>query len=219
MTSERIGTPRRRLAYVVLVGALGLALGVWLASRLQPGYVPQPSTDLAATVLPEPKPLTEFRAQDQNQAPFTLARLKGHWSFLFFGYTHCPDVCPTTLAALAQVHDRLAQSPGALDATQFVFVSVDPERDSPEQLGRYVRYFHPGFLGVTAPEADLDKLARQLGVLHVRAQGATAADYAMDHSASIFLVDAEARLVAVFSPPPQAEGVANAFMRIRKMGG
>jgi protein SCO1/2 len=209
--------PYKRIALVLVVALLGLSLGAWLALRLQRADAPQLPPELAATVLPEPKLLSDFRALDQDRAPFGLARLEGHWSFLFFGYTHCPDVCPTTLATLAQVHDRLSKTAGALDGVQFVFVSVDPDRDTPTQLGSYVRYFDPSFIGVTAPQAELEQLTRQLGVLHVRAAAPKGQNYAVDHTASIFLVDPRARLRAVFAAPPRAEAIADAFIRIRQM--
>jgi protein SCO1 len=218
MTSE-VTLPYKRIALVLVVAALGLWLGAWLALRPRGADAPRLPADLAATVLSHPEPLNEFRASDQDRAPFDLARLKGHWSFLFFGYTHCPDVCPTTLATLSRVHDRLEKKTGVLKGVQFVFVSVDPERDTPARLGPYVRYFNRSFIGVTAPEADLEPLTRELGVLHERAEEAKGKDYTVQHTASIFLIDPKARLKAVFAAPPRAEAMADAFIRIRKTEG
>ena len=96
---------------------------------------------------------------DFRGEPFGPDRLKGRWSFLFFGFTHCPDVCPTTLSVLAKVSRELEPDNGRGDGAQFVFVSVDPARDTPARLGEYVAYFDPDFLGVSGPDSALQPLA------------------------------------------------------------
>ena len=115
---------------------------------------------------------------------------------MFFGFTHCPDVCPTTLVKLAQVR-RQAALPAGL---RVVFVSVDPQRDTPAVLGPYVRAFDPQFIGLTGEPAALGELARRFGVAVNRVE-LPGGDYTMDHSAVIFLLDADARLVGLFTPP------------------
>jgi protein SCO1/2 len=180
----------------------------------QPHKLPE---GLAATVLPAPKPLPPFSLVDQDHRPFGPERLRGKWSFLFFGYTHCPDVCPLTLATLRTVHERLTAEPGergGVQNTQFVFVSVDPERDTPEQLKSYVSYFNKSFLGVTGDQVQLQTLTRHLGILYMRVAGRED-HYTVDHSAAILLIDPEARLAALFSAPHDAEKIASAFLKVR----
>ena len=201
---------------VTVVALLALGLGWWLAVAISPGHKPVTiPADLSATVLAVPKPIDDFSLIDQDGRPFDLQRLKGHWTFLFFGYTHCPDVCPTTMAVLGQLAAQLAETPRGLDQTQFALVSVDPARDTPAQLKRYVAYFGKDFLGVTGSEEAIAGLTRQLGVLYVRVPGTTDQNYTIDHSAAILLIDPRGRLSAVFSAPHDAERMARDFLRIR----
>src|SRR5260370_22969888 len=101
--------------------------------------------DQVMTLLPEPKQLTDFAFTDHENRVFDLSRLKGKWSFLFFGYTHCPDVCPTTLATLARAHENMAKSKAGAEDVQFVFISVDPNRDTAGKLRQYLTYFDASF--------------------------------------------------------------------------
>jgi len=104
---------------------------------------PKPPELQQATLLPSPKPIADFRLIDQNGEPFTLEDLKGHWTFVFFGYTQCPDVCPTSLAMLGQAIRSMGKNPDIDVMPRGLFVSVDPERDTPELLAQFVPYFHP----------------------------------------------------------------------------
>ena len=171
-----------------------------------------PVTLTEGTLLTQPRPLADFALTDQDGQPLSLANLRGGWTFLAIGYTHCPDVCPMTLATFDAI-DRQIAPPGDQPATarrgglrpRFLFVSVDPERDTPERLAQYVRYFNPAFLGATGEEAQLRAFAAQLGLLFARVEGQdTAMGYLMDHSASILLVDPQGRLTAIFSSPHDA---------------
>lgn len=167
------------------------------------------------TLLPQPKPLQPFLLTDQDGNPFTLENLRGHWTFLVIGYTSCPDVCPTLLATFKAI-DRQITPAEAKPAANFLFVSVDPARDSPAQLAKYVRYFNPRFLGATGKDDEaLHALTGQLGLLYKRAEGETSAmGYLIDHSASIMLIDPEGRLAAVFSSPHDPRLIAEDFKTI-----
>jgi protein SCO1/2 len=200
------------------VALAALALGIWFfqAARVS---APPPAAELgsAATLLPVPKPLPAFQLVDDGGEPFARERLEGRWSFLFFGYTHCPSICPTTLAALRDLRHELSGGTPAYDDAQYVFVSVDPERDAPEALRRYVRHFDETFLAATGDPEELGRLARELGVFNERMPGASETEYDFDHSASLLLVDPEARLHAVFSPPLDPLQAADAFRSIRRL--
>lgn len=167
------------------------AAGYMVARQLQ-----DDSPVLAAgTRLPQPRPVAEFSLQDQTGAPFGAARLRGQPSLVFFGFTHCPDVCPTTLALMAQ----LAREPG-LAALRLVFVTVDPRRDDAAALASYVQTFGPSIVGLRGEDAQLEPLLQSLGAAR-SVQPLAGGEYAVDHSATLFYVDAQGRLAAVFTPP------------------
>ncbi|RMG58242.1 MAG: SCO family protein [Gammaproteobacteria bacterium] len=194
---------RHHLALLALAGVIALVLGFW-AGQLNHDEPPlEHGTDMRSA----PRALPDFRLQDHNGQPFTPERLQGHWNLLFFGYTHCPDVCPTTLAMLRQAMQAYRELGGNPDDWQVVFVSVDPQRDTLERLREYVRYFDPAFLGVTGDPEQLQRLALGVGVVYGRVENPKDPDnYLVDHSASIIAIDPQGREAAVFSPPhvPQA---------------
>ena len=193
---------------IVVLAALGA--GMLVASLLLRPNVD--FTELSATVLREPRALAPFGLLDHHGEAFTADDLRGQWSFLFFGYTHCPDVCPTTLSVLNSVAARLT---GTDDPVRFVFVTVDPERDTPEVLARYVTYFNGEFIGVTGERAAIDELTRQVGVMHMRVAGESdAASYLVDHTASVLLFNPDGRFQGLFSPPLDADTMAAEFLTI-----
>ena len=131
----------------------------------------------------------DFRLSDQNGKQRTLADFRGKVVALFFGYTHCPDVCPTTLADLAQVLDMLGKE---ADKVQVLFVTVDPDRDKPEMLVRYMSAFHPSFLGLYGDADATAKVAKSFSVSYQKQP--TASGYSVDHSVGTFLIDPEGRV-------------------------
>lgn len=216
------GHPRLTLLFLLIAGA-AIAAGLWFGAATFRGLSkPQPLVLGQGTLLAQPRPLAEFALTDQDGRPFSLESLRGVWTFLSIGYTHCPDVCPMTLATfdaidrqIGQSGDQFATAPRGGLRPRFLFVSVDPERDTPERLAQYVRYFNPAFLGATGEEPELRAFAAQLGLLFARVEGQdTAMGYLMDHSASILLVDPQGRLTAIFSTPHDAALMASDFLTI-----
>jgi protein SCO1/2 len=199
------------------IGALSLiALGVLFSQRSidPPAASAMRSMDTAATVLPKPVEIAPFLLTDHRGQAFTEETLKGRWTLLFFGYTSCPDVCPATLAVITQA-SRLLGDPSSRMHPRVVFVSVDPERDTPQRLAEYVAYFSPDFIGATGSEAQLQALTRPLGIAYLRSSvGAPGGGYLVDHSATILLLDPQGRLRALTSPPHDAAAIARDFQRI-----
>jgi protein SCO1/2 len=180
------------------------------------GCAPPPMPELQqATVLPNPKILAGFRLVDQDEQPFTPERLRGHWSFAFFGYTHCPDVCPMSLTMLAQVQRKLVQEPDIGQQPQGLFFSVDPERDTPELLSGFVPYFHPDFIGVTGDAEQIKRLTRQLGIVYGKVDPEATEGYLVDHSAAIILFDPQGRFYALFNVPHDPDKIASDFVAIK----
>ncbi|MDT0499254.1 SCO family protein [Algiphilus sp. W345] len=161
-----------------------------------------------ATVLDTPRTMPEFELIDEDGAAFTRDRLLGQWTLLFAGFTHCADVCPSTLALLGNVKSRLAQShPGA--SFQTVFLSVDPARDQPAALAKYVRYFDPEFVGVTGAKTQVDRVCSSLGLYYAKSPGPTDDSYTMDHTAAIVVIDPQARARAYFVVPKNPQAMAS----------
>jgi protein SCO1/2 len=181
----------------VSLGAIAIIAGALLA-RLLGGAVPLTS----GTWLPRARPVAEFHLQDLSGGQFTRDNLRGHPTLLFFGFTSCPDVCPTTLAMLAQL-----QRQPPLPGTRVVFVSIDPERDSSALLQVYLGAFSKDFIGLRGDQAALAPLLKSLNAIAVR-ENLPNGSYTMDHSATLYLLDRDARLVAVFSPPFSASALA-----------
>ena len=166
---------------------------------------PEPTaTPLPGTVLNPPRPLEDFTLTDHTGAPFSLSDLRGRPALVFFGFTNCPDICPTTLGEFKRVKSLLGRD---ADEVAFVFVSVDPQRDTPERLAEYVGAFDPAFIGLTGDDAALRPIAQEFGVYYqaVPLEGSETA-YTVDHTASSFALDREGRLAIVFSygTPPDA---------------
>lgn len=174
---------------------------------------PRNTDDLAALRIDPPQAMIDFQLTDGDNLPFTRARLLDKWSFVFFGYTHCPDVCPVTLSELAKVYQHLAQRPEGAATVQVVFVSVDPARDTPAQLKEYARYFNANFIATTGTLEQLDVLTGPLGVRHRRLteQGA---EYRVEHSADVWLIDPRGRLYARLPAPHYNEEIAKQFVAL-----
>ncbi|MFQ5642877.1 MAG: SCO family protein [Thiogranum sp.] len=176
-----------------------------------------PERAIHATLFREPGPMPEFTLTDHHGQPFTRENLSGHWTFMVFGYTHCPDVCPTVLAALNEVSALLRQRED-VEQPGIVFVSLDPGRDSVAQLADFIPGFNPGFLGAGGSGQQIGALTRELGILSQRQQsGAGGSDYLIDHTSAIFLIDPQGLLRALSSPPHDPLVIASDYRRITAM--
>jgi protein SCO1/2 len=171
--------------------------------------------DIEGLLWPEPKKVAPFTALDHTGATFNQDRLLNKWSFVFFGYTHCPDVCPITLAVLKQVYEDLQQTGSAADV-QVVFVTVDPERDTPEQLHDYVTYFNSDFTGVGGTPGQIAQLTGDIGIVSIRGEENTPGNYLVDHTASVLLLDPEGRLISIYSAPHDPVSILDRFAKIRR---
>jgi protein SCO1 len=156
----------------------------------------------SGTALPEPREIPAFSLVDAHGRPFDRAALENRWTLLFSGFTNCPDICPTTLALLASLRERL---PG--NEIRFVFLTVDPERDTPEVVARYLAHFGGEFTGVTGSPAEIERLTRALGLAQVRNPG-TGGNYTVDHSAALVLIDPRARVAGYFTAPHDQDELA-----------
>ncbi len=176
-----------------------------------------PQTEVA-TILSEPQAIPRFTLSRGPQQPFSNPDLDGHWSLFFFGYTRCPDVCPTELFTLAETLRRMEERPELVSSVpQVVFVSVDPQQDQPQAVQQYTGYYHPKFFGMTGEQAVVDELAASMGAVYERVYYHDGKELAVDpqqgpppglenaylinHSATLFLLNPNGALHAVFSTP------------------
>jgi len=160
---------------------------------------------------PPGEPLPDFTLRTQRGGKFDVGDLKGRWSWLFFGYTECPDICPTTLRTLNRIAEQLA---GDREA-QFIFVSIDPAHDGPEQMRRYLETVAPKVTGLSGDAAEIGRIAGRLGIAHEPAANPSASG-TIEHTAAILLLDPQARRVAVFTPPFEAAALVRRYAAIRR---
>jgi protein SCO1/2 len=196
--------PRFALVAIVFAGALVIAAGVLLALALRETPRGAAGTALASAIG------GPFELIDQNGKPFSDADLKGKWHLIFFGYTHCPDACPTALNEMSLALDRLGMK---RDEVRVVFITVDPERDTPEALKSYVQSFDAPIVALTgSPEAvaQAAKAYRVFYARHPRADG----DYDMDHSAVIYVMNPEGRFTATFTPDSSADAIVQRLQKL-----
>ena len=204
----------RKVPVGVALIAIALAAG-FLTARWWPPAAEAPSLRSATALFGQERPVPEFALSDHSGRAYTRQALTGNWTLLFFGYTHCPHVCPATLATLAASVDAAAAlGDGGGAPLRVAFVSVDPERDTLDHLRRYVTVFHDDFLGVTGPHEELRKLTGPLGVAYARAGGEGSA-YLVDHSAALLLVNPGGELQAVFGPPHDPDAIARDLAALR----
>jgi len=187
-----------------------------------------------AMVLSPPKVLSKFTLKQRDLGEFTTENTKGEWSLFFFGYTHCPDVCPTELFMLSEMMRAIEKNPDSVvKAPQVVFVSVDPQRDSPDSLQEYAGYYHPSFLGVTGEQEMVDGLSRSMGAIYERVYYLNGKQlmideeeeipeglensYLINHSASIFLLNPDGEMHAIFSTPHNPDVMVRDLATIQRV--
>jgi protein SCO1/2 len=214
------GFMTRGIAWV-LVAALAAGLGLWAADRaFAPDHAipdqaseaattpaaPAPAALQAVRLFPEPRAIPAFRLDTVGNAAFGPADVAGHWTLVFLGFTRCPDVCPTTLSLLSSAQQSWAALPEA-SRPRVLFVSVDPERDTPGAMATYAHHFHPDTQVATAAEPALGDFVQSLGMVYMKAP-LPGGDYAMDHSATIVVLDPQGRQAGLIRPPLVAAAIA-----------
>ena len=195
---------------VVLVFALLLIVSLTACGSSANESGPSP-TPLPGTVFDPPIDVADFTLTDHTGEPFSLSELRGKVVMLFFGYTNCPDVCPTTLLEFKRVKEQLGED---ADQVAFVFISVDGARDTPERLAAYVHAFDPDFIGLTGEDAEIRTVGRDYGVFYQRVDYANPDNYLVDHTASSFAIGPEGRWRINFSYQSDPAGMATQIRRL-----
>jgi protein SCO1 len=196
------------LSLVILCVAAAGGIAAGLIWHLKP-----PMALATGSLLTPSRALADFNLIDHQGRSFGAANLRGHWSLMFFGYTNCPDFCPTTLTTLAAMEKRM-RAAKTVAPPQVIFVSVDAKRDTPAQLAKYVPYFDPEFIGLTATDqAAIELQAKKWGVA-VLVQPANGDNYTVDHSGAIFVIDPQGNLAAILTGPFTLDALQADFTRI-----
>lgn len=200
-TPEQIAGIRNTL--IVTLGLIGLVLGLFFYSFLSPKSLSEEALrGLGYYGFPTPREIKPFNLVDHNGNAVTVENLKGEWQLMFFGFTYCPDICPTTMGVLNRALEKLEKKP------QVIMVSVDPERDTPEVLARYVPSFNPDFIGYTGGFDDIVGLATNVNVAFGKVPGNEPGSYTVDHAASIVVVDPNGRYAGFIKAPHQATNIS-----------
>jgi protein SCO1 len=208
----------KKLILVISAAVIAMAVGFWLSGKLfEPDNSsgPQSAPDgLHGYMLSPVRNIAVPPLVKGNGATFTADDLKGHWSVMFYGYTNCPDICPTTMAVLKQAKSTAASE--GVEFPQVIFVSVDPERDKIEMLGDYVRYFDEDFVGVTGESKMINALAVQMSVVYMRvpSEADDPKNYLVDHSAAILLLNPQGQLAAFLTAPHTPAGVLDSIKAV-----
>lgn len=188
-----------RTTLLVVIAALAAGLGLWASQRMLAPKAEGPALELAR-MLPTPREIPAFSLSGADGAVVDPAALRGRWTLVFIGFTHCPDVCPTTLAELGQAERRWSEALPEAERPRILFVSIDPERDTPELAQEYAGHFTRTGLAATGSVPALEAFARSLSMVFMKVpQGET---YTMDHSSQVALLDPEARFAGFIRPQP-----------------
>lgn len=224
---------KKKPAFLLAIAAvIAVAVAVYVGARPGKEAVVKPPEEIEDYLFWQANELTDLKLAGANGKTLGLADLKGKWSFIFFGYTQCPDVCPLTMGILGKTFMLLEKDPVVSQEIQGVFISVDPQRDTPELLKEYVSYFNNKFIGVTGDTAQLDAVSRQMSALYTihpketekpgEAKGqqkpgdvSSKNAYAVTHSSTVFLIDPQGRLYGRFPPPHLPQEIAEVFLKIR----
>lgn len=212
-----------RTTLLILLAALAAGLGLWAA---QVAFAPggssaaaapavDPASLKAVRLFPSPRAIAPFSLQQSDGSALEPAELAGRWTVVFLGFTHCPDVCPTTLTELSQAQKAWDALPEAR-RPRVLFVSVDPERDTPEKTGEYAAYFHPATLAATAQEPALEQFATSLGLVYMKVPQ-EGGDYTMDHSSALVVLDPRGLQVGLIRPPFVPADIAADLARLAEV--
>ncbi len=207
---------KRQILYAGIAFALiALLFGAWSQFNLH-DKGPRELVLKNGTVFPQPRIIEQFALQNApDGTPFTNEQLKGHWSMMFFGFTHCASLCPTTLTTLNRFYQNL-EAANFKDLPQVIFISIDPERDDLNRVGTFVTSFNKNFHGATGTEEKLDKLTDELNILFTKVNPNKEEDYQIDHSGTVLLFDPQGHLAGLFSPPIEANDLTEDYQAIVK---
>ncbi|MFJ1268915.1 SCO family protein [Legionella lytica] len=200
---------------VILLALAGLFSGIFVGQHMHF----KKKIDVAnfhGTYLENPRTVNQFSLTGTDQQSFDNASLQGKWTVMFFGFTNCGYICPTTLAELGKMY-RILEDKGVKDLPRVVMISIDPERDDQEKLGSYVSSFHPDFYGARGEETSIKAMTREMGIAYAKIMEKDASDpknYDMQHSGALMLFNPQGELNAFFTTPHRADLLAKDYIQL-----
>lgn len=207
MTMQRV---MKMVIFLVCTFGVGIA-----AQLLWTKYTAVPDS-YHGTVLSKPRLLPAFSLEATDGRLIDIQSLQGHWTFLFFGFTHCASVCPVTMAELAKMVRLMSLQPD-LPSPVVMMVTLDPQRDTLTRMKDYVHSFHPKFMGASGAAKELQNLARYLGIAYTQVKSSAqtpANDYSIEHTGAIMLLNPRGELVAFFTPPHEASLLVHDYQQL-----
>jgi protein SCO1/2 len=204
-----------RSTVVLCVGLIALVLVLFVIKVLRPVSLDEEALrERGVLLLPTPRQILVDGLIDIKAQPVTIDHFKGRWNLVFFGFTHCPDICPTTMAEMGKAYRELAEkSPNIAKQMQGVLVTVDPERDDPETLGRYVRTFSASFSGMTGSRESLAGFATQVNVAFGKIPDGNGG-YTVDHTGNIVIINPHGHYRGFIKMPQSADTIREAAMSL-----
>ncbi len=210
---------KKHTLFIILIIGIALAIGIWRDNHDLSTNTSQAANVFTTlplsvgTAFPVPHSLEDFSLTDFNGKPFTNTSLKEHWSFVFFGYSHCPDVCPTTLGAMSQISQRLGKGANV----QFIFISIDPEHDTPAHLKEYFqqdKFNTTPFIGLTGNKDKVAALAKNVGIHVAQEKNVQISQEHIEHGGAILLINPEGKLMAIFTSSEKPSAIVRDFKEI-----
>lgn len=203
----------------IAIAVLAIGFGIFVQGWHSDSPDSNPPTLETTFILPAPKAIKEVNFSSYTGQEFSTEQLKGQWSILFFGFTNCPDVCPSTLRILKDVKEQVSQA-GFWNGYQVIMVSVDPERDTPEKLANYVPFFDTEFIGITGDIATTKAFAKNVGTLFIKQASENSDEwYDVDHSASLVLINPQGQWAGAITAPHNADQISRDLVAFAQYNG
>jgi len=200
-----------KIPLIIVLGILAAGAGGLAAFFVMERPSGPPDTE--AVILEQPRIIPDRILLDHHGSAWSPKRLEDQWSLIFFGFTHCPDICPETMVVINQAHQMIEENGGTLPPS-VIFISVDPARDTPERLADYVPYFNRNFLGLTGEQEHIEDLASAMAVPLRIPDADPDEDYEVDHGAQLILVGPSGNIRAFFTPPHDPRQIARDYEAI-----
>lgn len=202
-TVKTAGKQRGRWTWGIVLLAVVVVVALILGFVL---FIPRPVTMQYGTLLDTTEPVADFTLASSLGKPVALSDFRGEHVLLYFGYTNCPDVCPLTLAEIKDARKRLGDK---AEAVQPLFITLDPDRDTPEHLAAYLKFFDPAIIGLTGTLEEIQSLATRFGIFFEQRDSGSAGGYLVDHTSVVIVIDPDGRLRAIFPNGVTGEQMAS----------